>query len=257
MEKESIESKLSSMNLKDNVHNKHKNLSTSSLLSSTSGIQDDPSSTETDSKTLSVKSLVTENQSPVQKTVPEKSYKTNVNKQFFLQTQLSGEGLEPYSRTDDDDADVMTKQSYGNFIYDVGDIINKNNRINNETSVADQEESNITDDNRLAKSRSESPNFDTLPLEENDVIKNKELSISVPPRRKKKVSPMVSPKKEEKSDNTGIREYPDELNPFSDEEDETEEVKIFTNFLFQINTGCKKIGIKNKISPYKISLTGD
>ncbi|XP_072943393.1 uncharacterized protein MICAL-like isoform X2 [Epargyreus clarus] len=154
------------------------------------------------------------------KQIPETTYKSNIEKLNFLQTQLSGDVVAIDVPLDKQIVNIekqfteapLPEEFHASPVTEISipkDLIN--------------EESNITDDSRLAQNNS--VNLDTtFSVDTSNSVQNEqEITISVPPRRKKNLSPgdkktkildkVVTPKKD--------IEYPDHLNPFSDTEDDT------------------------------------
>ncbi|XP_068629341.1 MICAL-like protein 1 isoform X2 [Battus philenor] len=149
------------------------------------------------------------------KKVPENLYKSNIDKFNFLQTQLTESNLEIDSTIEPIKNNDKIKEA---------DAIQSIIKSRKET----KEESNITDDNRLAKSNlnmiSVASSYALKENNSNDVKK----SITVPPRRRKHhTTPEKSIKeiKNEIPNKSKDMEYPDHLNPFSDDDDDKEEIK--------------------------------
>lgn len=219
VERESnIDNKLVSLSLKDNINSKCTDLNTIN----TSEIND----LSNKSNNIDMLSTLNEKNSDVNKedsihlNMSDKIYKSNINKINFLQTQLSGDILE----ADKTVINVVVDEKKHNMEDCSSD---KDEKVNEETQDDKQnnvltEENNITDDSRIAKSHSVSSNLDHNSLESTEPIKHvEEISISVPPRRKKQqhnseknVEKAEVPKKPES------KEYPKHLNPFSEDEDE-------------------------------------
>ncbi|XP_049867633.1 MICAL-like protein 1 isoform X1 [Pectinophora gossypiella] len=222
----SIDNKLGSLSLKD-TSSKHKEISTSSNFSSTSGAQGDPFEniiTETDSKSPYEKEILNNDSENILKKSPEKVYKSNINKFNFLQTQLSGDVIELDSNMDDSDV-VTPENKTEDCCIDKDEEtsdINKSDIDNDIKNNVLKEEKNITDDIRLAKTHNVS-DADCPSLEESD-INQADVIITVPPRRKKLLnSPEKRSENNVKKDIEQKKEdvvYPDHLNPFSDDEDE-------------------------------------
>ncbi|CAB3242294.1 unnamed protein product [Arctia plantaginis] len=200
IEKDSINAhKISNLTLKDNSFNNHEELSSTSL-----------SKTETDSKEI----LIGVN---MKTDAPEKVYKSNINKYNFLQTQLC----------EDTKQEVNSLENKETKIKDCVNTIDNNIsnvEEHNCTSKSDKTEiSNVTDDNRIANSVSE--NIELPPLLEPQITEpnEQEATICVPPRRKKQNAidkALASAIAKEKESNISTQvDYPDHLNPFSDDED--------------------------------------
>ncbi|KPJ06126.1 MICAL-like protein 1 [Papilio machaon] len=163
------------------------------------------------------------------KKVPDNIYKSNINKFNFLQTQLSEDNVITETASNSSEhvkdkpkqEDINLTTANRSSIYD--DILS--NKLEEP-----KEESNITDDSRLAKSNLNVSNSNTSAMLEskNSVKDDSEKSISVPPRRKKhntSIDKATNGVKKEVPNKTIVKnqEYPDYLNPFSDD-DEDEKV---------------------------------
>lgn len=212
----SIDNKISSLTLKDNIQNKR--------LSNTSDMQN-----ETGLKFMSPSNSLENDYS--HKNGKEKVYKSNIDKFNFLQTQLTGDGdsLDVISITADKEIssnkDVIDmKDNKEDCINDTDENLDNVEEVSNDkfSDIIPEKESNITDDNRIAKTQQVTLSVDVLPLEQ---LPNNEPEIimNVPPRRKKqqalqKVVPIIE--KPQIKVKLETKEYPDHLNPFSDEEDE-------------------------------------
>lgn len=216
------------------------------------------------------------------KNIPEKVYKSNLDKFNFLQTQLSGDSILETDKTAAQELEENDKTQNEDFIknkYESPKKVRDENKDAFKTDViedlAAKEETNITDDIRIAKnpltvnspivdktlddikiidiptianlsiSETEAPVDDVvlakkpattnLVVAEKDISiedtkKTEEVTITVPPRRKKplgtgKSTTTVVKKKESKM---VPKEYPDHLNPFSDDE---EEVRLFVSII--------------------------
>lgn len=150
-----------------------------------------------------------------QANIPDKVYKSNINKFNFLQTQLLGDVTDPGNGLDD--ADVVTAKKRE----DCDDINNENCNSNDKDSSTNvlKEESNVTDDIRIAKRNSITLSADFLPVETNEHnTAEQEVKMVVPPRKKKHIN---SPEKTLESvvNKVNADQYPDYLNPFSDDEE--------------------------------------
>ncbi|XP_059057074.1 MICAL-like protein 1 isoform X2 [Achroia grisella] len=241
-----IEDKLSNLSIKGNLNSNLKESNTSSI--SNSSIIDNVKSTDADTnfestlanKTISLKtpeSLDTINKS-------EKVYRSNIHKFNFLQTQLSGDILDSdNSNTLDNVEPEETRHNREDCSNNITEIIeNIEQQTNDESNDIIREESNITDDIRIAKSHSISSTCNTEHISiitSEETQNDAEITISVPPRRKKlQQSPEETKTLSESvviSKSTQDKIYPKHLNPFSDDEDENEipseesQKKISTN----------------------------
>lgn len=234
-----VTDKIGNLSIKDNINNSHSNLSAPTAVSYSIELNNDfdlQAQTETESKQVVKTEKVFENENMLNKEAPAKVYKSNINKFNFLQTQLVSD-VEEESKETTNDIDLTNvenndKDCSNNSID--SDIIHKHT----EKMFTHKEEGNITDDIRLAVGHTIppmvdiTPNINNTPVEKTETIKHDqdpEISISVPPRRKKQLSspdkvsiPSVTTKIE--NDEPPAKEYPDHLNPFSDDEDD--EVKF-------------------------------
>ncbi|XP_063821827.1 MICAL-like protein 1 isoform X3 [Ostrinia nubilalis] len=227
-EKDVVTDKIANISLKDNTISKPRELSAPTIVSlakESSG--EGHSQTEADSKQTQENIAIVEHRHSLPD-LPTKVYKSNVNKFNFLQTQLADDKLD--DKTTPENLDTP-KQDQN--IESISSNIVKNEISEKETNSnlsINKEESNITDDIRLGIGHNSS-NPDNTRLENNEVVKNEleqEVSISVPPRRKKQLSSpdRVVPKIVEKEDKKpDVKMYPDHLNPFSDDEEDEDEVK--------------------------------
>ncbi|KAI5637955.1 calponin-like domain-containing protein [Phthorimaea operculella] len=223
----SIDNKLANLSLKDTSTNKNNEISTFSV-SSTTNTQSGTSDCETDSKNVLNKDDKKINSEKIKEMeTPEKVYKTNINKLNFLHTQLSGSNKDLDCDLDDKDV-VISKNKPKDCCGDNDESCNNADMgaIDISNSVL-KEDSNVTDDIRLAKSHSISDKGSPLKEEpDNDLV----ASVTVPPRRKKLLS---TPEKRSETDDNVVKEkvekkiedYPDDLNPFSDDEDEDDQTK--------------------------------
>ncbi|XP_014370587.2 MICAL-like protein 1 isoform X2 [Papilio machaon] len=163
------------------------------------------------------------------KKVPDNIYKSNINKFNFLQTQLSEDNVITETASNSSEhvedkpkqEDINLTTANRSSIYD-GILSNK--------LEEPKEESNITDDSRLAKSNLNisNSNISAMLESKNSIKDDSEKSISVPPRRKKhntSIDKATNGVKKEVPNKTIVKnqEYPDYLNPFSDD-DEDEKV---------------------------------
>lgn len=213
-----IEGKLSSLSLKDNINNMYKDINTANSTTSTSAQikLDEIIVTEHDSKSVTeVDNLNKDSDSSLYKDIPEPVYKSNLNKFNFLQTQLSGDTLNLESTLDDLDVVSKHDKEHSNV-----DEITNDNKDNSKGVLRD--ESNITDDIRIAKTHIPSKVDNSSSLDTESCQNEAEISISVPPRKKKlqsldKLSTNTNKLEVSvKSD----KEYPDDLNPFLDDDGE-------------------------------------
>ncbi|RVE43377.1 hypothetical protein evm_011962 [Chilo suppressalis] len=188
---------------------------------------------------------------------PPKIYKSNINKFMFLQTQLSsdtlcdstlidGEILPEPAMTRNNEHVPKFNSNIENETINVSPTINnpKENNVsyeqnkNEDQSIKEEislkkgndieaqsilkENSNATDESRLAKELNILSNESKDALEVNEANKNEieqEVNISVPPRRKKQqLNKLISP---EVRDENKKKDYPGHLNPFSDDEEES------------------------------------
>lgn len=211
-----IENKFGNLSLKDNIHVSSKEKSTPSV-SSPSGTQNETFG-ETDIK-LTEKEALDEDEEKSQTNIPDKVYKSNINKFNFLQTQLLGDVTVPDNGLDDADVVIAKKKE------DCDDIIiEKCSSKDEDSSTNVLKESNVTDDIRIAKRNSITLSTDLLPVEtdEHD-IPEQEVKMVVPPRKKKHInSPdktLESIAKQSVTNKVNTEQYPDYLNPFSDDEE--------------------------------------
>ncbi|KAM3963121.1 MICAL-like protein [Aphomia sociella] len=226
-----IEDKITNLSLKDNVNSNIKELSTSSIKSTTGTHEDNVKSVYPNidlESTVDSKHLNQETEELLHKNKPEKVYKTNINKFNFLQTQLSSDMLDDIDKALDIVELEETRHNKEDCSSDVTEnVISNVNQINDEPNCIHKEESNVTDDIRIANSHSTSSNTEHSPTIISDVVKtDDEITISVPPRRKKQQHTPEKLKAACEIDNTGTpsqaKDYPKHLNPFSDDEDECE-----------------------------------
>ncbi|XP_041977327.1 MICAL-like protein 1 isoform X2 [Aricia agestis] len=223
-----IDENLSSISLKDNHNNINKSNIEVNILSG-------PQNTESISVADNVKEKVGLNSETHNSfnSEHEKVYKTNKDKFIFLQTQLSDD------IPDLKLADTSIEKSVTHINDMILDNLDKSHQIyqkmnddeNSEIISKDVKlDSNITDDSRLAQNNITI----TKELDTKENISNEEeIKICVPPRRKKLNSSNKVVEKTQTKLNIENVEYPDHLNPFSEDEDENEEsekpVKTSTN----------------------------
>lgn len=210
-----IENKFGNLTLKDNTYISSKEKSTPSI-SGTSGTHNETFS-ETDSK-LTEKEALDKDEEKSQIIIPDKVYKSNINKFNFLQTQLLGDVTVSDNGLDDPDVIIAKKRE------DCDDIIHeKSNSKGEDSSTNVLKDSNVTDDIRIAKRNSITLSPDLLPVETNELnVAEQEVKMVVPPRKKKHIN---SPEKtlesvpKQSANKINDDEYPDYLNPFSDDEE--------------------------------------
>ncbi|XP_038215602.1 MICAL-like protein 1 isoform X3 [Zerene cesonia] len=212
----SIENKLGNISLKDNlISNKYKD-SANNISSSSTKTEDCGDMESTHSVTDGNDDELLEKENKIlYRSTPEKVYKSNIDKLNFLQTQL----------TEQQNLESQAKEAEVNKP-DIEDDLTES-VPKNDISLNDLK-SNITDDSRLAQSTNKK--LDTELIDHNShsdldisIQKETEVKINVPPRRKKN---SALNKKVEHDNNEKLKksdkDYPDYLNPFSDEEDEPE-----------------------------------
>ena len=228
-----IEYKISNITLKDNSISKSEELSTTSR-----------SQCEIDSKPIFVSvNAKMENEIMLSNTTPEKVYKSNIEKFNFLQTQLADDSVNVEKSLENIDVIKTSnkdKEDCKNSIEHV--MVTKTEEVNDTCSNVNTsvEINNVTDDIRIANS-STTVMEDTPPLEQPlEIQHDQEISISVPPRRKKQNAlekALASAIKKEKETKL-VKQYPDHLNPFSDDEDDDEVIPCFNNlFIFNSFNG--------------------
>ncbi|XP_047988259.1 MICAL-like protein 1 [Leguminivora glycinivorella] len=220
----SLEDKLVNMSLSDNLDSKLKD-STPSVLN-TNKLQ----SQAAENMETVVDNSGAKEDSELFKQSPEKVYKSNINKFNFLQTQLAedtnGDGDNQYTVGDTEiQHEKFNNSKDDNEISDSG----FKEKFDSTESVR-KDESNMTDDIRLAKNHFNSPpETDCSPTETNETsMIEPQISISVPPRKKKNLTPSgksTEVKKENSEKKLATKLYPDHLNPFSDDEEEEEASK--------------------------------
>lgn len=220
-----LENKLGNLSVKDNLNSKYSVISIPSIVSSSSGTHSEP--TEIDLKiTIDKEALLMEKEKEdLHKEIPETVYKSNINKFNFLQTQLSGDALDPDCKLDNLDV-VVAEQKKEDCPDSMAQNVDKGDIKSNTPTDLLKEESNVTDDIRIAQCHSIPQNTESNQSIPSDIIKDEQdVVISVPPRRKKL---LVSPEKiteTVKAPNVGNNikneeKYPDYLNPFSDDEED-------------------------------------
>ncbi|XP_026758052.1 MICAL-like protein 1 isoform X1 [Galleria mellonella] len=230
-----MEENLSNLSIKDNVNINVKELSTSSI--NTSSVTDNydlkPVYTNTELDSTIEKKQLSPKTEELLDIKPEKVYRSDINKFNFLQTQLSSVTLD--NNKDKDLHNVELEETRQNKEDCSSNITKKDENVQKEMSDKPndllKEESNITDDIRIAKSHN-TPSYvldEHIPLPTSELTeKNEDVAISVPPRRKKQ---QHTPEKTKSTENDVIKKpnqdktYPKHLNPFSDDEDENEESK--------------------------------
>lgn len=175
--------------------------------------------------------------------VPEKTYKSNIDKFIFLQTQLSDDILinDKKLLPEEDDKNMKNVENEALNIFNKSvDNTDNVSKKSEEISTPLEELSNITDDSRIAQNESiNTTNSENLVIEMNSsVVDEDEIKISVPPRKKKqtkKNNALINDVK-----NKPHAEYPDHLNPFSDDE----EVSFFFYIKHCCHNFCTLRGIK-------------
>ncbi|KAL4710723.1 hypothetical protein ACJJTC_004368 [Scirpophaga incertulas] len=226
-EKEVIIDKISDLSLKDNVDSKHNEISslnivrhqqdtnTESNLSfySKNNLKDDIKGKDT--------YMASENVSPLD--MPSKVYRSNKDKFNFLQTQLND--VSSNSNVVIDDAVPTISIT----MHNEKDCLNEQTTIaipEHITKCNSKEKQNVTDDSRLANSildNDEKNKHLSNTTDSSSKEKESEIKISVPPRKKKQnLSPNKKqpPLKKQEDPKPKPKEYPEHLNPFSDEDDE-------------------------------------
>uniref|UniRef100_A0A2A4J608 MICAL-like protein 1 n=1 Tax=Heliothis virescens TaxID=7102 RepID=A0A2A4J608_HELVI len=208
IEKDSnIENKISNISLKDS------SISNPEEISSTSNSQ-----CEIDSKSKLVNvNKEMESEILLNSKIPEKVYKSNIEKFNFLQTQLADDNIS-VGKSSESINDIETRNK--DCIKTIELNTDKLGDTNDICSSVHSEVNNETDDNRIANSSSTNIDYNP-PLEHTLEIQAPE--ISVPPRRKKQNAlekALTSAMKKEKEMKMETKEYPDHLNPFSDDEEE-------------------------------------
>ncbi|CAH2086413.1 unnamed protein product [Euphydryas editha] len=218
----SIEDKLGNNSLKENYNNKYKEVlnlhqTNKSDHLGNQNIGENGVNMELDKKEDN--SLRTDN---IYKNLPEKIYKSNKDKFNFLQTQLSDDTIDSNTINSSKDADSI-------HIKDIDTEITSLRNENNDITINIENENNVTDDSRIAQDNSISTNLDisSLDISESNKIEP-EITISVPPRRKKQNYIEKKVKNEQKTASKLSKEYPDHLNPFSDDEDEHDQQATVT-----------------------------
>lgn len=254
-EKDVVTDKIGNLTIKDNLNSKHRDISAPTTVSYVKDSSNDfhtqaqaktdlnqefhtGGQTKTDlSQVLKTGNLPLENESVLHNESPTKVYKSNINKFNFLQTQLVSDNLDNTKSVEvlnSPKEELNNEDCSGNTCKN--DIIEK--ACENDMPDAQKEEINVTDDLRLVREHSLSSTVDitptvnntstvdNTPVEKNENSKHEqepEVSISVPPRRKKhqpfpdKVAVTNVMKH---TDKPPVKNYPDHLNPFSDNEDE-------------------------------------
>nr|XP_026495284.1 MICAL-like protein 1 isoform X2 [Vanessa tameamea] len=215
----SIEDKVGNISLKENYNNKYKDISKLDEVDKPTNIENhniDATSIEMESNENEDNHLKTDN---IYKNLPEKLYKSNKDKFNFLQTQLANDTPDPDNTTN------TMKNSDSIHIKDGSEMTSLStdtNGISNNIEV----KNNVTDDSRIAQGNGISISLDISSLELSKPNKiEPEITISVPPRRKKH---NITGKKltENKVTTKIIKQYPDHLNPFSEDEDEHDQQAV-------------------------------
>ncbi|XP_013146150.1 PREDICTED: EH domain-binding protein 1 isoform X2 [Papilio polytes] len=237
----SIDHKLANISLKDSTNDKPKvdnslDVENSSKEQSFSSKVDNMEINKSNNLNDDVISL---NESFYKK-VPDNLYKSNVNKFNFLQTQLAEDNFKTDTASNSSEI-LENKPKHDEIKFTIDDKSSIYDDKISRKLEEPKEESNITDDNRLAKSNLNISSSNTsTTLETNNSSKDdSQKSISVPPRRKKhntSTDKCTNGIKKEVPNKTIVKnqEYPDYLNPFSDDDDEKvipkeEPKKVSTN----------------------------
>lgn len=225
-----INTKVANIYIKDNINSRFKDLSSTSAIQSETDSKEKPPKNDSvqmecslhkDTDSIKVEDVNNENsnlnESSLHKNIPEKVYKSNIEKFNFLQAQLSGDSID-INKTEQIEQIYETEHKDEDSINET-ESDEKKQEIQIEDCSKDEvrEDCNITDDIRIAKIPTITPlNVDKVPEELGKI--EQETKISVPPRRKKQ---NASDKKTAtpKVPKT-FKVYPDHLNPFSDDEEE-------------------------------------
>lgn len=230
-----INSKVANIYLKDNLNNRYKDLS-SGMHSETNSIEvpdnvlnnsmKNESSLHKDTDSIKEHDKMNEsslvNESLLHKNIPEKIYKSNIEKFNFLQTQLSGDLIDT-NKTEEVVPIEETEHKEKDCIYEMKNNDKKQDKQEEtkECSIDEiKEDCNITDDIRIAKIPIIVPiNVDRVPPEELSIIEQ-DIKISVPPRRKKQIASEKTSAAIAKAASKSPTQYPYHLNPFSEDEEE-------------------------------------
>ena len=212
-----IEDKVANISLKEDFNDIYKDVyKLNDSEKNSKDIEDMEINSKNISETLDVDDSFLDNQNII-KSAPEKVYKSNKEKFTFLQTQLSDNSL-------DNSLDVNNAL---NEMVEPAQIDSHDNtqdshiQENNKLTLNQESDSNITDDSRIALENGITINTDNSELQTSDVKSVQEITITVPPRRKKQQ--MIEKKTEINNIKTHPelkKDYPVHLNPFSDDEDE-------------------------------------
>ncbi|XP_034840589.1 MICAL-like protein 1 isoform X1 [Maniola hyperantus] len=242
IEKEtSIQDKIGSISLKDNYNDKCNDREVYKSIDVIKPVMINSQHVEIRNKRVDLPPIEDDNlqqeNDNIYKDIPEKTYRSNKDKFIFLQTQLSNDALDAnvtFSSEKESNSVHIKDDCYKDVV--TNDVLTSSEQ--NGISDHFKSESNITDDIRLAQNTCIATNIDTpLPSRELHTNEEQEISISVPPRRKKQN--LTDKKIDSTSDvrNSLSKEsilhpmqpdkkYPDHLNPFSDDEDEHDETEM-------------------------------
>ncbi|XP_045782807.1 MICAL-like protein 1 isoform X2 [Maniola jurtina] len=242
IEKEtSIQDKVGNISLKDNYNDKCNDREVYKSIDDTKPGMINNQIVETRNKQVDLPPIESDNlqqeSDNVYKNIPEITYRSNTDKFNFLQTQLSTDALDadvPFSSEKESNS-VHIKDDYYKDV-----ITNDLPTSSEQNGISDhfKSENNMTDDIRLAQNTCIATNVEIpLPSRELHTNEEQEISISVPPRRKKQ---NLIDKKIDSVPDVGNslskdsipqptqpdKKYPDHLNPFSDDEDEHDETEM-------------------------------
>lgn len=224
----SVQDKIGSISLKDNCNDKCNDKQVYKSNDVIQPVRINGQDFKTENKEFVIKPIEDKNlqleSENIYKNKPEITYRSTKDKFDFLQTQLSDDTL---------DADVtLNSQKDGDSVHIKDDYVTNDLLTSEQNSISEHliDGSNVTDDTRLAQSSCIPTNIDTPEPPEVQTIEQ-EIIISVPPRRKKHLTDkkVDSYQKEDAKDSLpkesippvkSDKEYPDHLNPFSDDEDE-------------------------------------
>ncbi|XP_053626007.1 MICAL-like protein 1 isoform X2 [Plodia interpunctella] len=225
-----VEDKLSNLSMKDNITSKVNDINTSILNNTNTATRidtktysvTDAASVFSDHNSTNMEKKEKKQDNYCDKNLPEKTYKSNLQKFNFLQTQLSGD-----LSNEDNSLLGCTQSNIEDCSNDKSEFaIDKN--VKGNTDCILKEESNITDDNRIAQSNILT-NIEQIASSGSESNRQKDGGISVPPRRKKQVTPeklkQNTDNEDTKTNKPKDKNYPKHLNPFSDDEDEEEPTK--------------------------------
>ncbi|CAG9585386.1 unnamed protein product [Danaus chrysippus] len=220
IEKETVnlEDKVGNISLKDNYNNKLKEvIKTDDVIKNNKfEIHNNVNNSEFNLKEK-IKNQINTDTEDISKP-PTPIYKSNKEKFDFLQTQLSDDAL--------DNGIVINSLKDDSIQIKNEDTLKATLPPEECNELTENTESNITDDSRLAQSNILLSPSETKINNIEPINTEEEITISVPPRRKKQILAdrrlkALNNKTEEKT-----KEYPDHLNPFSDDENEHEQQDI-------------------------------